>query len=246
MLLSLFCYGGNVCGCDFTIPPSLSSCKENVTQAFQEVSSCKKVEKAVFSFARSANESSLTLCKDLLDVISVGIPDNNSLRFAATVMEYCGTGAWVYLACRSLLKHCYAPLKRERVLQSGFQKFLSSEILAFAMTFPSIISFASLRFDSPGWALAISIGAAGIPALFGGVQLGFDIFKMIRFLFRCCGLCLPSKEKEEGEKRLLRKYHKRKKSEHTRWLDDNPLEHPEEEEENLEEQVDLQNLEGAL
>ena len=82
------------------------------------------------------------------------------------------------------------------------------------MTFTSLASFASFWVDSPECALVISVLAAGVPAFFGGIQIGYDVFKMIRGLFRCCGKCLPSVKKKKEEEILLRVYHE-KKSEKT-------------------------------
>ncbi len=204
--------------CNFTVPDNISGC-ENITRVLQQVSSCDKAEQVLGSFSRSANLSSDTLCLDIINILETTLTVSK-LEKVAEVIDYIGTGSWLYLATRALLKRYIPCIQRHDILQSRFQRFLSHDITAFVMTAPCVVAFSSLFFNGSVTALIVSLCSSGIPALIGGTQFCLDcLWKIPVFLFKRCGKCLPTEKEKAADKEILRRFLEQCRSEIDAQLD---------------------------
>jgi hypothetical protein len=192
LLVFIFAFCMSVCSvdalkCDYSVPSDLTLCNSSIAEVFANVSTecCPRM-------------------KELVNVVGVCLAETGLSR-AASIIDYCGIGGWLYLAARSLLKAKCSYLQRDYVLQSPWQKVLSSEWMAFGLTFCSAAAFIQLGIDLPTADLIVSIFAGGIPAAIGAVQFVLDVCKGTRWLFRkCLKWCLPRPEQQASDNRKLR------------------------------------------
>lgn len=190
--------------CKFPIPNNVNqTCGAEVVEVLKTVSSCKKAEGVLKAFDNVTSLSS-SLCSTIVNVLEAALVPSNSEK-TAEIIDYIGIGAWMYLASRVVAKKCIPSIQRSDVLQSRFQKFLSSDWTAFFMTIPCSVGFLGLAGEWEGLPLIISACASGIPAVFGSLQFCFDWFwKVPKFFFKCCcGCCLPTSAELEEECRKL-------------------------------------------
>lgn len=132
---------------------------------------------------------------------------NSKFGIAAEVLDYCGVALATYLGGRAFLKDKIPCIKRESCLQSRFQKILSSEWTALGMTILGGVAFINLARDTYVSSFLVSCFSGGVPALIGGLQFGFDVFKAARGTLRCFGLFLPSQRELNEERQLLTQYY---------------------------------------
>jgi hypothetical protein len=98
-----------------------------------------------------------------------------------------GILGWIYFGTRALFKAtCCKPSLREERMRGRFQRILSAELLSFIITTPSAIYlFYNLISGAPH---GLDTFLAGIgPMLVGGIQFGYDIFKIVGWGLKKCG-----------------------------------------------------------
>lgn len=208
-LLSLF-FGTELMACNISIPDMVGRCEPKIKPVLEKISLCEKAEEALLSFVASANENSTTLCNDIVSILEC-LKDSSSngdnLIWWAEALDYTGAAAWVYLACRSMLKSRISSIGIEDFMQSMLQRFLSDERTAFWITIPSLASFLALKLNSPGWTLAISLLCSSGPISIGVAQCCFDVWKIIKFCLKRCGFCMPFVEEQEAMRVARREYY---------------------------------------
>ncbi len=117
-----------------------------------------------------AGENLEMLCnvsESLISCVRTNVEQTNVLENIFNIGSIIG---WIWLGGRGVYKWLHNS-PREDYMRSSFQRLLSSELLSFIITAPSIISI----FTDAEWGnYLINAG----PLIVGGVQLLYDIFKI--------------------------------------------------------------------
>ena len=126
VILSIICILIDTDACNFSIIEGFGKCIEKIETVVRQTDDCKKAEKIIAYFSRSANLTSETLCNDITKILEIAlVNDIVPLDIATGIVEYFGVVAWGYLSTRSLLKQLFPSIKQHDILQSSFQRFLS-------------------------------------------------------------------------------------------------------------------------
>lgn len=112
-----------------------------------------------------------------------------SLR-VVNAFDIVGILGWLYLGARAVVKTCCCkPSLRDGYMQSCLQRFLSSNELSFIITTPSALCIVAKILETYGLGMyELDTFFTGLfPMLVGGIQAGYDMFKIANWGLKKCG-----------------------------------------------------------